>query len=83
MYYLQDEKVGKIQTESGNWISASYKSNRYEQWKEKTSVPQDYDDNDDEDNENKSSKIKSHNCKFHYFLLKTCGWVLILGCKLA
>ncbi|XP_008553584.1 ATP-dependent RNA helicase DDX54 [Microplitis demolitor] len=42
-------KVGKIRTESGAWISASFKSNRYQQWKDKSKI--DSRDNDDDDDE--------------------------------
>ncbi|XP_015119993.1 ATP-dependent RNA helicase DDX54 isoform X2 [Diachasma alloeum] len=33
-----NSKVGKIRTESGAWIPATYKTNRYEQWKEKSKI---------------------------------------------
>lgn len=41
-------KVGKIRTESGAWIPASYKTNRYSQWKEKAKIRDANDDSDDE-----------------------------------
>jgi len=48
----------KIKTESGSWISASYKSNRYKAWKEKSKVDKqrDAEDNDDDDNDQISRK---------------------------
>jgi len=36
MVGVQETKEGKIKSESGAWISASYKSGRYKQWMEKT-----------------------------------------------
>ncbi|XP_029158210.1 ATP-dependent RNA helicase DDX54 [Nylanderia fulva] len=48
----QDPKAKKIRTESGVWIPATYKTNRYNMWKEKSKV----DENDSEnesDNEEK------------------------------
>ncbi|XP_018562547.1 ATP-dependent RNA helicase DDX54 [Anoplophora glabripennis] len=47
MVALPNSKVGKIRTESGAWIPATYKSNRYAQWKEKTKI--DHDEEDDEE----------------------------------
>ncbi|KAJ8919065.1 hypothetical protein NQ315_016972 [Exocentrus adspersus] len=47
MVVAPDARVGKIKTESGQWIPATYKSNRYAQWKEKTKV--EHDEEDDEE----------------------------------
>lgn len=44
-----NSKVGKIKTESGAWIPATYKGNRYTQWKEKTKATANDDDSDDND----------------------------------
>nr|XP_022919550.1 ATP-dependent RNA helicase DDX54 [Onthophagus taurus] len=50
-------KHGKIKTESGVWIPATYKSNRYAQWKEKTKADEDLDDDSgDDDEKNKKGK---------------------------
>jgi ATP-dependent RNA helicase DDX54/DBP10 len=38
MVSVQDKRVGKILTEHGSWIPASYKTNRYEKWKDKTKI---------------------------------------------
>lgn len=51
--------MGKIRTESGAWISASFKSNRYQQWKDKSKI--DSRDNDDDDDEEPEHMKK---CKF-------------------
>ncbi|XP_017753416.1 PREDICTED: ATP-dependent RNA helicase DDX54 [Eufriesea mexicana] len=48
-----EQKVKKIQTESGVWIPASYKSNLYSTWKEKSKIHV-----VDNDSENESSEIK-------------------------
>lgn len=52
MFLFKDSKVGKIRTESGVWIPATYKSNRYAQWKERTKVA----DNDQESEEESSTR---------------------------
>ncbi|KAL1123036.1 hypothetical protein AAG570_002124, partial [Ranatra chinensis] len=36
---VQDGKAGKIKSESGAWISATYKSGRYKQWMDKMKAP--------------------------------------------
>lgn len=33
-----EPKMKKIKTESGNWVSASYKSGVYEKWKQKSKI---------------------------------------------
>lgn len=38
MVPMVDPRAGKIRTESGIWIPATYKTNRYADWKEKTKV---------------------------------------------
>lgn len=38
MVPMQDPRNGKIRTESGVWIPATYKTNRYADWKEKTKI---------------------------------------------
>ncbi|KAJ8957599.1 hypothetical protein NQ314_006525 [Rhamnusium bicolor] len=47
MVAVPDARTGKIKTESGAWIPATYKSNRYAQWKEKMKVGQDEEDDDE------------------------------------
>lgn len=58
---VQNSKVGKIRSESGAWIPASYKTNRYTQWKEKSKVDSLNDDNDDEDESPQMQKCKFSN----------------------
>lgn len=38
MVAVQDPRAGKIRTESGAWIPASFKTGRYTQWKEKSKI---------------------------------------------
>ena len=47
--FLKERKVNKIRTESGVWIPASYKSNRYSTWKEKSKIDATNDDNSEEE----------------------------------
>lgn len=56
---LQDVRKGKIQTESGVWIAASFKSNRYAQWKEKSKIDQEDDENEEADAPTFNGKNKS------------------------
>ncbi|CAB3364540.1 Hypothetical predicted protein [Cloeon dipterum] len=44
----QKETQKKIRTESGVWISATYKTGKYKQWKEKAKADDQDDENDDE-----------------------------------
>lgn len=38
MVSVQDPRIGKIRTESGAWIPASFKTGRYNEWKEKSKI---------------------------------------------
>lgn len=38
MVSVQDHRAGKIRTESGAWIAASFKTGRYDEWKEKSKI---------------------------------------------
>ncbi|XP_066138738.1 ATP-dependent RNA helicase DDX54 [Euwallacea fornicatus] len=49
MVTVDNPKKGKIKTESGVWIPATYKSNRYAEWKDKTKVAQNVEDCDDDE----------------------------------
>lgn len=68
MITVENPKASKIRTESGVWIPASYKTQRYSQWKQKNKIENAYgaDDNDDSDNEASSSTQK---CKRFFLLL--------------
>ncbi|KAF4526402.1 hypothetical protein B566_EDAN012693 [Ephemera danica] len=48
------EQVKKIRSESGVWIKASYKSGRYQQWKEKSKADEAASDSDNSDAEEKT-----------------------------
>jgi hypothetical protein len=54
--------VKKIRDESGAWIPVTYKSKRYDQWKERMKVAENLagdaadDDDDDEDDDDKNQK---------------------------
>lgn len=58
----EEPKVKKIRTESGNWISASYKSGLYEKWQNKTKhkfkISTNTNNNDNIINSNKKIEIK-------------------------
>lgn len=65
MVGVQSDKKGKIRTESGLWIPATYKGNRYEQWKERTKIDAEQ-DNDESDNEDKSQKPPKQTIYTHW-----------------
>ncbi|KZC05284.1 PREDICTED: ATP-dependent RNA helicase DDX54 [Dufourea novaeangliae] len=52
-----DRKINKIRTESGVWIPASYKTNRYSAWKEKSKVDAANDDDSDEEEPAQMQKL--------------------------
>ncbi|KAL3283589.1 hypothetical protein HHI36_006727 [Cryptolaemus montrouzieri] len=52
MVGVESKKAGKIRTESGKWIPATYKSDRYTQWKEKSKIDEDNNDYSQEENNN-------------------------------
>merc|ERR1719187_1777103 len=55
-----DNQKKKIKTESGAYISATYKTNRYSKWKERSKLAQQMNDSGDEDESNaKGGKRKS------------------------
>ena len=55
---FQDQTGKKIKTESGVWIPASYKSDRYAKWKERSKVSQMQEEDQDGDEPNsRKSKI--------------------------
>lgn len=58
---VNDKK--KIKTESGVWIPASYKSNRYEKWKERSKLAH-QEEEDDGDDGQRGRKRKCHFDKF-------------------
>lgn len=61
--YQQDPKEKKIRTESGVWIPATYKTNRYNVWKEKNKIDENVseDDSEEEPSQTKNCKLtRSH-----------------------
>ncbi|CAG9856383.1 unnamed protein product [Phyllotreta striolata] len=64
MVAVANPKAGKIKTESGVWISASFKSNRYQQWKDKTKA--DEENNDDDDDEEPAQKAPVRKLYTHW-----------------
>ncbi|XP_054268616.1 ATP-dependent RNA helicase DDX54 [Macrosteles quadrilineatus] len=53
-----NSKAGKIKSESGTWIPASYKSGRYKAWVEKNKAGEEQSDDDDNDKD-KAAKLKT------------------------
>ena len=59
IFLLQNEGGKKIKTESGVWIPASYKSDRYAKWRERSKLMQlqEEDNEGDEGNPRKSNHL--------------------------
>ncbi|KAJ8674285.1 hypothetical protein QAD02_005547 [Eretmocerus hayati] len=53
-----NSKVGKIRTESGVWIPATYKTKRYSQWKEKNKIEANEYDDDEESSQMQKLQTK-------------------------
>jgi len=53
----QDAKAKKIRTESGVWIPATYKTNRYSMWKEKSKISAMNDDSEEEEAPKQKRKL--------------------------
>lgn len=58
MVGVPSEKAGKIRTESGVWISKTYKTNRYAEWKEKSKTAETIDSEDENEVEAKPGRSK-------------------------
>lgn len=54
-----ERKINKIRTESGVWIPASYKSNRYSTWKEKSKIDAKNDDDNSEEELSQMQKLQT------------------------
>lgn len=59
MVNVEDPKAGKIRTEHGVWIAASYKTDRYSKWKERTKI----DDQVDREADSDEGDMKQQNVK--------------------
>lgn len=67
MFSFKDRKANKIRTESGAWIPASYKTNRYSMWKEKSKIDATNDDDSEEEpQEMQKRKLLLHLQNFRY-----------------
>ncbi|XP_070498197.1 ATP-dependent RNA helicase DDX54 [Chironomus tepperi] len=60
MVNVVDPRAGKIRTEHGVWIPASYKTDRYAKWKERTKIEDRLDNDAGSDEETLKPQIKSH-----------------------
>lgn len=60
MVNVDDPRAGKIRTEHGVWIPASYKTDRYAKWKEREKVEEQMEKEQDSDNEMSATTRKQH-----------------------
>lgn len=74
MVPVQDPRAGKIRTESGIWIPATYKTGRYADWKEKTKIEEQvHKEFEDDDNGNSFCfvfRLKIYFGLFQLYMLK-------------
>ncbi|XP_014232245.1 ATP-dependent RNA helicase DDX54 [Trichogramma pretiosum] len=61
MVAVDNPKAAKIRTESGVWIPASYKTQKYKQWKDKNNVENSYGAEDDGDNDEAEASTNAKN----------------------
>jgi ATP-dependent RNA helicase DDX54/DBP10 len=68
MVNVEDPRAGKIRTEHGVWIPASYKTDRYEKWKERTKVEENAEREieSDDDNDNFKQQMKRKDVHTHW-----------------
>jgi ATP-dependent RNA helicase DDX54/DBP10 len=60
MVNVVDPRAGKIKTEHGVWIAASYKTDRYAKWKERTKTGDRNDNEADSDDDVLKPQIRKH-----------------------
>lgn len=67
----QNPKAGKIRTESGVWIPATYKTNRYNVWKEKSKIDEQANEDDSEEESPQTQKCKLAYL-YQYYIYRYC-----------
>lgn len=60
MVNVEDPRAGKIRTEHGAWIPASYKTDRYAKWKERTKIEDRLENDAESDEDTLKPQIKNH-----------------------
>ncbi|CRL08620.1 CLUMA_CG021282, isoform A [Clunio marinus] len=66
MVNVEDPRTGKIRTEHGVWIAASYKTDRYAKWKERSKIDEQVERDDDSDNEDLKPQIRKNHPHTHW-----------------
>lgn len=61
----EDKKTRKIRTESGVWIPATYKTDRYERWRDKSKVEQHINQQPSSDDDDDDAKGAARNFGGH------------------
>lgn len=64
MVNVEDPRAGKIRTEHGVWIAASYKTDRYEKWKERSKIEDQV--QADSDNEEMKPQMRNRDVHTHW-----------------
>lgn len=58
MVNVEDPRAGKIRTEHGVWIAASYKTDRYAKWKERSKIDEQVNHEADSDNDDMKPQMR-------------------------
>lgn len=66
MVNVEDPKAGKMRTEHGVWIAASYKTDRYSKWKERSKIDEQVDREADSDNEEMKPQMRKGHPHTHW-----------------
>lgn len=66
MVNVDDPRAGKIRTEHGVWIAASYKTDRYAKWKERSKIDEQVDREADSDHEEMKPQFKKGHPHTHW-----------------
>lgn len=66
MVNVEDPRAGKIRTEHGVWIAASYKTDRYAKWKERSKIDDQLDREADSDNDEMKPQMQRGHPHTHW-----------------
>lgn len=66
MVNVEDPRAGKIRTEHGVWIAASYKTDRYAKWKERSKIDDQLDHEAESDEDDVKPQIKRGHPHTHW-----------------
>lgn len=66
MVNVEDPRAGKMKTEHGVWIAASYKTDRYAKWRERSKIEDQVEHEADSDDQDSKSVVRKHHPHTHW-----------------